>query len=182
MFRNVLVPLDGSPLAEQALAYATEIIQPDGTLTLVSVVRIPAYVAYGVSPYYGSIHETGDAADDHQTTVEAWTNETKAYLEQVAAVLKLSTPATIRIQAQVGDAAESIVELAEALDADAIVISTHGRSGLSRWLFGSVTQRVLEGAPCPVFVIPSKRVQQKTEPEKTEELKTDARPTEEIYA
>ena len=62
----------------------------------------------------------------------------------------------VGVEVHVGEPANVIVETAERLKVDAIVMSTHGRSGLSRWLFGSVTNKVLSANVCPVYVIPSK--------------------------
>ena len=61
---------------------------------------------------------------------------------------------TIRTRLAEGQPAERILEQAEELAVDAIVMSTHGRSGVSRWVFGSVAQKVLSGASCPIFIIP----------------------------
>ena len=66
---------------------------------------------------------------------------------------------------EAGDPATVIVETAQKLHVDAIVMSTHGRSGLSRWLFGSVTQKVLAASCCPVFVIPAKVTEESKTPE-----------------
>jgi nucleotide-binding universal stress UspA family protein len=75
------------------------------------------------------------------------------YLRSISKRLA-STGARIDISVQVGRDAEVIVEHAKEVGADAIVMATHGRSGISRWLLGSVTQKVLQAAPCPVVVIP----------------------------
>ncbi|MBZ0306650.1 MAG: universal stress protein [Anaerolineae bacterium] len=59
--------------------------------------------------------------------------------------------------AKSGRPSETIVEVAKKLNVDAIVMSTHGRSGLSLLLLGSVTHKVLNTSACPVFVIPAKK-------------------------
>jgi nucleotide-binding universal stress UspA family protein len=82
--------------------------------------------------------------------------QAESYLRQVAERLR-GTGARIDILVQVGKAADVIVENAADLNVDAIVMATHGRSGISRWLLGSVTQKVLSAAPCPVYVIPSRK-------------------------
>ena len=62
----------------------------------------------------------------------------------------------------VGSAAEEIIKAADEINADLIAMSTHGRSGLSRWAFGSVTDRVMRGGNVPILVVrataPAKRV------------------------
>ena len=61
-----------------------------------------------------------------------------------------------RFETIIGDPATVISEAAERLAVDAIVMSTHGRSGIGRFLFGSVTYKILETRICPVFVVPNK--------------------------
>lgn len=75
----------------------------------------------------------------------------------------LGFPSTIRVE--VGEPAHTILQVASELDVDLIIMSTHGRSGVSRWLFGSVTGRVLSMAPRPVLIVPSHQQQQKFERE-----------------
>ena len=68
--------------------------------------------------------------------------------------MRLPPTLKVNIEVCVGNVTSVIVERAHALHVDAIVMSTHGRSGLNRWMFGSVTQRVLALMPCPVLVVP----------------------------
>jgi nucleotide-binding universal stress UspA family protein len=162
MFHHILVPLDGSPLAEQALPFATSILAPQGKLTLLSVVPVPAPTLYGLFSYYGSpfLEAGAEPSTDYTLSLQALTKETQTYLNQIALGLIGAESATIKTQVETGDPAAEIVCVAERDSVEAIVISTHGRSGINRWLFGSVTSRVLEAAPCAVLVVPSKRVQQ----------------------
>jgi nucleotide-binding universal stress UspA family protein len=67
-----------------------------------------------------------------------------------------------------GNPPDVIVEFADVRKVDAIVMATHGRSGVSRWIFGSVTNKVLAVATCPVLVVPSTHKQQLLEADKTE--------------
>jgi nucleotide-binding universal stress UspA family protein len=59
----------------------------------------------------------------------------------------------VRSEVLLGQPAEEIIDYAKDQDADLIVMCTHGRSGLGRWIFGSVTEKVLRGAKTPVLVI-----------------------------
>jgi nucleotide-binding universal stress UspA family protein len=77
----------------------------------------------------------------------------RAYLEQIAAPLR-AEGFQVETLAQFGDAAKTIINIALIHNVDAISMATHGRSGFSRWLFGSVTGNVLSAAACPVFVTP----------------------------
>ena len=79
----------------------------------------------------------------------------KDYLSHVAD--RFARPnLTVKKVVQIGHPPDTIVDTAQRLGVKAIVMSTHGRTGLSRWLYGSVTWKVLAAAPCPVLVIPSR--------------------------
>lgn len=131
MLNHVLVPLDGSKLAEQAIYPIKHVLRPDGQITLLTVVQ-------------------GEA--DVKTAMD--------YLEQVAARLKLEGY-QVKVEIQEGSAAEVIVSRAVKLGVDLIAMCTHGRSGLQKLLYGSITVEVLERTLCPVLVIPN-RVRQET--------------------
>lgn len=152
MLKHVLVPLDGSKLAEEALPHAVNIVAPDGKITLLSAVDVPEVPIYGYYP--------PATVPDYQSTVEDLLPQAKHYLEQVAATLELPE-LTVCLEAEIGEPAQVIAETASRLKVDAIVMSTHGRSGLSRWLFGSVTNKVLGTRCCPVYVIPSRQPEDK---------------------
>jgi nucleotide-binding universal stress UspA family protein len=146
MLDHILVPLDGSRLAEDALVHAKQIVIPPGKITLVTAVEVPELPMYGLYP--------PAAIPDYQAAIEDTLPQAKAYLNQIAEELTCQGY-HVSVEAQIGDAAEVITRTAHELGVDAIVMSTHGRSGLSRWLFGSVTSKVLATKICPVFVIPS---------------------------
>lgn len=140
-YKHILVPLDGSELAEEALPPALAIAQlMQASLTLIRV--IPPFVR---------------EVDDQYTAVatEILQEKAGAYLlavrERVTAVYP---PVTIKLAA--GAVAETIIEYAAAQGIDLIVLSSHGRSGISRWVFGSVAERVVRGASCAVLVVHQK--------------------------
>jgi nucleotide-binding universal stress UspA family protein len=147
MLNHVLVPLDGSTLAAEAITHARNLLPPGGKLTLVAAVEVPEMPIYG---YYPAV-----SVPDYEHTIADLVPAAKHYLEGVAEDLSRDGY-SVRVEAQIGEPAETIIELARKHHVEAIVISTHGRSGISRWLFGSVTQKVLEAKVCPVYVVPSK--------------------------
>ncbi len=147
MLQHVLVPLDGSKLAEEALDHAINILCPGGKITLLSAVDVPEVPVYGYYP--------PATVPDFQSTIEELVPQAKNYLEQIAKGID-KPELTICVEAAIGEPARVIAETAARLKVDAIVMSTHGRSGLSRWLFGSVTNKVLATRCCPVYVVPSK--------------------------
>lgn len=137
MLNHILIPLDGSKLAEHALRPVSHFLKPGGQITLLSV----------VSGDTGDLPRVGDVALDR-------------YLEQIAARLRLEG-FSAQVEIAAGDPADQIVGRAHKLGVELIVMGTHGRSGLEKLLYGSVTSKVLAITACPVLVIPN-RVRQET--------------------
>jgi nucleotide-binding universal stress UspA family protein len=150
MLKNILIPLDGSQLAETAVRYAKEILAEDGKLTLLSVVQPPEVPMYD---FYPTPAPRMRSFEDEMKDAVKYAQD---YLEKLADELRSDLGVTVITRIENGDPALEIVAAAEESKSDAIVMSTHGRSGLSRWIFGSVTQKVLAAAPCPILVIPGK--------------------------
>lgn len=148
MFRSILVPLDGSELAEQALPLALSIAARAGAeLTLLQVVPLPDEPL----PLEGVLL----SVDEQLELLQANARE---YLKDVVRRLQTAAPEevrTLRVKRDtgVGEAALSIVDYATAVRADLIVMATHGRSGLSRWALGSVTDRVLQLGEVPMIIV-----------------------------
>jgi nucleotide-binding universal stress UspA family protein len=152
MFQRVLVPLDGSDVAEMALEYAPKITDPQGRIVLLSVIDVPQYPA-------STFHPAGVVAynTNKEVLVEELLPQTESYLKKVAESLQGRGFHAI-VETTIGEAASAIVEKAEELKIEAIVMSTHGRSGISRWLFGSVAGKVISAAHCPVLIIPARKL------------------------
>lgn len=145
MLQRILVPLDGSDLAEQALPYATTLAQKlDAELILFRALQ-----AYQVVP----LPEFGVVPYEYEEILEQAEAQARAYLTEVQDGLREMGVATRVALMRSHSVAEAIVDFAKQEEVDLIVKTTHGRSGLSRWVFGSVAIRVLEQAPCPVFLI-----------------------------
>lgn len=167
MIHNVLVPLDGSELAEQALAYAEAVVAPGGRVTLVSVIEIPAEYEYALMDVPLTMMTSSARMDDD--AYEIAYKRTESYLNTKANLLRVKGY-EVDLVIEAGVPAEVIVEQAEALKVNAIVMCTHGRTGFSRWLFGSVTQKVISSMPCPVMVVPG------IVPEKSKQAAADTKP------
>jgi nucleotide-binding universal stress UspA family protein len=147
-FRKVLVPLDGSPASEAVLPHAHWLRETrDSSLVLVRVVPSPLEVGtlYGIP----SVRVEGEG---HRLQRDA----ARQYLEEVAARLATSSgdapPPELRI-VEASSAAEGILEAARVNGADLIALSTQGRSGLGRTMFGSVADKVIRGAVVPVLAV-----------------------------
>lgn len=157
MLSRVLVPLDGSELAEKALPEAQKITKPGGEIILLTAVDPPEFLSYSL---YGTQpmppQATGSSGLDFMSLSRDIAVQSEAYLKRIAAELE-QAGFQARPLIEVGAPAEVIIKTAEAQQAEAVVMCTHGRSGISRWILGSITNKVLSAAPCPVFVIPPKR-------------------------
>jgi nucleotide-binding universal stress UspA family protein len=142
MYKRILVPLDGSPLAEAALDHARQLAQGhDSEIVLLRVVISPYTI---VAP---DLVLAGQGVDQ-----EILQQQVEQYLQTQAGKLAAQGFAVHLVACQ-GPVAEAILDHARALAADVIVMSTHGRGGVSRWVYGSVADRVLQAAPCPVLLI-----------------------------
>lgn len=158
MLKHIIVTLDGSQLAETALQYAQHIVDPKGKLTLLSVLDIPETPVYTLYEVPVTMPQ-----DVYNTSVANAEQAAREYLKRMAESLEGHSFEVIT-ELHMGDPAAIIIDRAKTLKVDAIVMSTHGRSGFSRWLFGSITQKVLAAIPCPVFVIPGLKVSTSEQP------------------
>ena len=134
MFKQVLVPLDGSELAEKALSYARALATGSSTILLVR--------ATGCYPME-------DAPAEEQ--LELFKQAELALAETVQRLDMTGLTAIPHVYG--GDPAAAILKVASVHGADLIAMSTHGRGGLGRWAFGSVAERVLHQATCPILLI-----------------------------
>ncbi|MGZ3600474.1 MAG: universal stress protein [Ktedonobacterales bacterium] len=150
MFKHILVPLDGSARAEQALPIAARIARTGGgVVTLLRVVDVQEW--YG--PYFVP---TGGLLPPGGWTPESGANQqhevAEAYLKGMAASPELMTLKTT-MTVHEGTVANVILEETEHQEADLVVMSSHGRSGLSRWALGSVAEHVARHATVPVLIL-----------------------------
>lgn len=145
MFSHLLVPLDGSPFAAAALPYARSLAAKFGSeITLVRIILPPRF---------------GDGA----LTVESADLLVKARNDLYADAISYVQGQQVTLQSEgykahyqvveAEDIAAELMLMVAECEADAVVMCTHGRGGLSRWLFGSVAARVLQIATVPVLVV-----------------------------
>jgi len=138
MFEHILVPLDGSALAECVLPHTVALSQAlGGRVTLLRVAESSGTAAPTVDAYGWHIHKA----------------EASAYLDAVSARLQRETGLETRTVVQEGRAAESILKFAAGEGVDLIVLSSHGRSGLSRWNISSIVQKIVWQAYLPVMIV-----------------------------
>ncbi len=138
MFDRVLVPLDGSPRAENALPPLSWLAdRPALEILLLQACPLRPVAAFEAAP----LMPTG-------------LDEARTYLEAVAARLR-NDGFRVRPLLREGEAAESILDAAAEEKASLIVMATHGRSGLARFVFGSVAEKILRASNVPVLVFPA---------------------------
>lgn len=143
MFEHLLVPLDGSSRAEQVLPVAARLARASGgTITLLTVV--------GLAPEAMSYRMAGPFLPQH--VFEQDLAQAHRYLDQVAQRSELGGIVLDR-QVDLGDPAATILSYAEHQAVDLLMLSSHGYTGLRRWLLGSVAEKVARHAPVPVFIL-----------------------------
>jgi nucleotide-binding universal stress UspA family protein len=148
--QRLLVPLDGSELAEAALMAAVEVAQRlDCSITLLRVETPVVTDAYTIGR-----RENVEAESGHRLR-EQFHSDATCYLDGLAERLRL-LPLPVETVVTTGKPANTILDLAEMNHTDLIVMATHGRSGLQRWVYGSVTEKVLRGALCSLMVVHSR--------------------------
>ncbi len=117
--------------------------------------------ASGPIEFYTFGEEVSD--DDNQALQAQAEKSAEDYLRSLQEKLQLKNIKSYYFMLS-GAIPEAILDIAETETVDLIVMCTHGRSGLSRWAYGSVAAKVLQAAPCPVFLIRAKTVAGKTTP------------------
>jgi nucleotide-binding universal stress UspA family protein len=141
LYKRILLPLDGSALAEQALPYA--LAQAERFQAELILLRV-------VEPLPRRTASLSQAAfEEAEGEMEICARE---YLDGVAASVR-EQGISVQMATVVGSPPRMIVRFAETNQVDLIVTCTRGHSGLSRWLIGSVADRVMRGASVPVLLV-----------------------------
>jgi nucleotide-binding universal stress UspA family protein len=147
MYKKIMVPLDGSNLAECVLPHVEAIVKGCESPQVIVVQAVePLSVPYGREISQFTSLEQVRAFETHQKV------EAEKYLKEIVARLK---KAGINAEANViyGKAGEAISDFAAKNGVDLVVIATHGRSGVSRWVWGSVADRLLRSVCVPLLMI-----------------------------
>lgn len=139
MIRRMLIPLDGSKTAEQVLPYAR---------TFARGLKLPVELLAVVD--VGSLLTSVETARFFDNLVEEESGKSKEYLEKIAARFVGSR---VKRSVEQGSAAEAIIEKAATDESTLIAMATHGRSGLNRWLLGSVAEKVLRATTNPLLLV-----------------------------
>jgi len=140
-YKKILVPLDGSEMSEAILPEIEKLASAFGAnIALLYVAPIP--IVPGVM----------EPVVTSQTIIDTLIKDAEAYLRKIEKGLK-GKGFTVEKHLQQGDEAQQILEHCDREDIDLIAMSTHGRSGVSRWLLGSVAEKVIRHATKPMLLV-----------------------------
>ena len=135
MLKKILAPTDLSDLSATGLRYATQLARDSGAeLIIFNVMALDET---------NTVDERG--LERHRTRLDGFVSDKVADISENVKISKI---------VDAGDAYGAILDCAESEHVDLIIMSSHGRSGLSRMLIGSVTDKLIRGASCPVLVVP----------------------------
>ena len=144
MYKKILVPLDGSVLAEKVLPHAVALAKGSGAeVTLVTVVEL----SLGVGA--AKLEAFPQAAAEQKMAIRA---EAMGYLQKVQRNLK-DQGVGVTVAVLEGDVASQIIAYAEQKAFDLIAMATHGRSGIDRFVMGSIAEKVVRSTIAPVLLI-----------------------------
>lgn len=140
MVQSILVPVDGSELSARALDIAARsFVEPE--ITVIHVIDPMNYVG-GIG---GEEAPTDTIAEQREQHAEDILEDARSHLESV----DIASAQEVRV----GDVAREVVAFADASDTDHIVLGSHGRTGIERFLLGSVAEKVVRRSPVPVTVV-----------------------------
>jgi nucleotide-binding universal stress UspA family protein len=145
MYTKILVPLDGSELSECTLEHVKKVASVGSSSEVILLRVVEPISTNDAAAWSQSGYTITDVQNKNKTSAQE-------YLSQAATQL-INQGISARTEVIEGRATESILDYAENNKVELIVMSTHGRSGISRWTFGSVADRVVRHSPIPVLVI-----------------------------
>lgn len=163
MYDTILFPTDGSEAAETALEHAADHARRyDAALHVLFVAQDDLVDSGLVQRDHEGVEQSDMVGEDHDTQSSGMTNEDR---ERVGAIAEHGSAVVSEVAESVGDDVavetavlngtpyERILDYAEEADADLLVMGTHGRTGVDRYLLGSVTEKVIRTADAPVLTV-----------------------------
>jgi len=145
---KILIPLDGSKIGEAALPYVEELVSKLSPRVKVEVTLLQVV---SLLTHYVVAGEAVAPITYTEKEMEQIQQEARDYLNTVGEGIRKKV--SVKIRVGIGNAAEEIIKAADEINVDLIAMSTHGRHGISRWAFGSVTDKVLRGGHKPVLLV-----------------------------
>ena len=153
MAMKMLIPLDGSKLSEAALPYVKGLLSK---LSPEVKVELTLFQAILLQTHYVFAGEMATPIIYTEKEMKQIQQEARDYLNKLAEGLR-SEKVSVEVRVGIGSAAEEIIKAADEINVDLIAMSTHGRHGISRWAFGSVTDKVLRAGNKPVLLVRAPR-------------------------
>ncbi len=149
MFKHVLVPLDGSKVGEAALPVVDRLCDKlaSGTKVEITLLGVITLVRHWV--VVGEASAPVSYTEDEMDLIK---QRVMNYLEKTSKSV-ICKGVSVNFLVKTGNAADEILKTTEEINADLIAMSTHGRSGLRRLAFGSITDKILHGASVPVLMV-----------------------------
>jgi len=147
MYKKIMVPLDGSKLAECVFPHLETIVKGCESPEVIVVQAVePLSVPYGREVSQFASLEQVKAFETHQKV------EAEKYLKEIVARLR-KTGINAKADVIYGKASEALSDYATKNDVDLVIVATHGRSGISRWVWGSVADRLVRSVRVPVLMV-----------------------------
>lgn len=149
-FKKILIPLDGSPFSEMTLPYIEDLAKnTNSEILLLEEIQPPVVPSYGSRPINPEWEKYRD------TIWSELQQQSSEYLDTIKNELGkrgLKAKALV-IKGQDSKIAQSIMQIAQEEKVSLIAVATHGRSGISRWVYGSVATRIVEESSQPILLI-----------------------------
>jgi nucleotide-binding universal stress UspA family protein len=146
MYNNILAPLDGSDLSECSLPHVSAIAHGCGVSNVTLLRVIEPFSAAEIAAFSEAGGDLLTQAEKEEET------EARLYLDKLSSKLRAEGIAATTIIIN-GRAADMIMDYATKHQTDLIIMTTHGRSGMSRWFFGSVADKIVRQSSIPVLII-----------------------------
>ncbi|MBI4334275.1 MAG: universal stress protein [Chloroflexi bacterium] len=144
MYNRILIPLDSSELAECVLPHVEAIARGCGVKEVIAVTV--------VEPVYYFADDGGVGTIDVIKLQQVREEGAAGYLNEVAKKLE-EKKLNVKTALLKGNPADSIVDYAKSNNVDLIAMATHGRSGISRWVWGSTAEKILRASPVPILLV-----------------------------
>jgi len=144
MYRRIMVPLDGSDLAELALPHAEDLARKE-----ISELDLIMVVEQFEMPVHGGVVFDEETIEQIQHNQEAAAQD---YLNKLADRLR-AKGIDVRTSVLTGKIADSLVDYVIVNSIELIIMATHGRSGVSRWIWGSIAEKILHASTVPILLI-----------------------------
>jgi nucleotide-binding universal stress UspA family protein len=145
MYQTILVPLDGSKLAECVLPHV-EMLVKGAQAKRVIFARVVEPFRPPTSDYIFDDAQIKKVDSEHRA-------ESERYLKGIVGQAKYGSGVRVESVVLPGNAADVLAEYANKNEADIIVIATHGRSGISKWVWGGVADRILRSSCVPILMV-----------------------------